>query len=552
MRFPSTIFLACLWAGIGGLQSAPAQAARAPGVILLVPLQGAAGSDFDSSVNRLILRPLANEADVLPLNAYATVSASLKVKVTDGAMHSAGTVRQVGRAAGATHVLVIEALGPRAHLALNISLTAVAGGQRLLSERRPLAAGHLTAGLAQEVRELVLTRLRNKRGATAPPHLAALPPATHGAAAPLPAPPVAAPRKAVAAPPLPAALVAPVPTGAVPAPIGVGAKAPDRAPVLASSPQSAPPPAINVPTTPHVAPVAAAAPPPPLPSTRPRHVPILARTPKVEPVPAVAPPATAVAGKPGRPALRIAVGPGLMQRVGTLRQAGRDVASFAAAAGKNNPVFPAANLNVEVYLGTLAAAQPALQDLGLEARLLLTGVQSYYLPNAPQKLTTSTLVGWHLGAIYRHRFNAGGDWQPLIRLGLGYGAFSFPLPADGPFPGVTYLAPEVAARIILPLALPLHLAALLGANLRPALHVGGNAGRALGSSQTSGFGYLLEAGLRAQLPLLPLQLELLFNYVHQSANFAGTAGLPGFNRPLSDLQLRDRQLQLMLSLAWII
>ena len=119
MRFPSTIFLACLWASIGILQPAPAQAARAPGIILLVPLQGAAGSDFDSSVNRLILRPLANEADVLPLNAYATVSASLKV--TDGAMHSAGTVRQVGRAAGATHVLIIEAVGPRTHLALNVA-----------------------------------------------------------------------------------------------------------------------------------------------------------------------------------------------------------------------------------------------------------------------------------------------------------------------------------------------------------------------------------------------------------------------------------------------
>ena len=142
----------------------PVAAAAAPdeATVLMVPVPGKAGPTFGPSVQRLVAQPLRDQVDVLPGPAFAALARRLRLRASS--LHTAAGLRRLGHAAGATHVLVVEAVGRRPHLAANVSLVSVRSGRTLTSERYVLVGGHLSPALAAEMLRPLRLKLRKAMG----------------------------------------------------------------------------------------------------------------------------------------------------------------------------------------------------------------------------------------------------------------------------------------------------------------------------------------------------------------------------------------------------
>jgi hypothetical protein len=137
----------------GGILPAHAKSSQ----VAVVPIRGKAGPAFDGSVAKLIEKPLKRHAGVVP--AAQVKAAAKRSRIKPAAMHLAKNIKALGRAVGATHVLIVEATGRGKAASANATLVEVSSGRTLLSDRYAMAGGKLTPDVASQLLSPVVEQL---------------------------------------------------------------------------------------------------------------------------------------------------------------------------------------------------------------------------------------------------------------------------------------------------------------------------------------------------------------------------------------------------------
>ena len=491
-----------------GVLAPVAQAQAAAHRLMVVAIPNKAKPDFNSQVVAHVIHPLAERVPQVPgADAHNAV---VKSGLARPALRTPRNAQRVGRLAGASHVLVVEAQGHGARQSVHASLVDVASGRVVTSVVRPLPGGALTAAIAAHLVAPVVAKI-----GAAKPLVAAAPP-----------PP---PRE----PPPPASDDA----------WKAGAKGADDAP--AGKDPEAGKKAKNdddddeAPEEGEAAKKKSAA--------------------NDDEEADRDPDAGGAAGAAARwrSAGRISVGAEFMQRQGTLTATLPSgvlrLPGYQGDATNSNPFFPLPHLDAEFFPLAIGGKGRAVEGLGVRGDFQVSYIKS--ILSNPNNATTptiipSTIVSLKIAAAFRYVL-----WNsPLatdVELDFGLRYLAFPL-TGGQFPGVAYTAPYLALLLHIPLATE-HLALVAFGALDFALGAGGDAPKDLSVSkqQKGGGGFEIGGGLRVNYK--HLELKALVRLESLNASFTGVAALPGIASQYqpSNVTLDDRYIGILTTLGWV-
>ncbi|HET6345658.1 MAG TPA: hypothetical protein VFH51_12050 [Myxococcota bacterium] len=432
------------------LAAGPLPAQAKANQVAVVPIRGKAGPAFDGSVARLIEKPLKRHAGVVPT---AQVKAAAKrARIKPAAMHIAKNIKALGRAVGATHVLIVEATGRGKSASANSTLVEVSSGRTLLSDRYALAGGKLTPDVASQLLSPVVEQLGGggdgggDDGGDAAADEAGEASGgdegdDEGASKPM--------AKAKA---------------------GKGgawgkSKASGDDEEASSDDESA---ATEEPAE----------------DAEDGDEDGVAKTVKKR----------RDDGAVHQPALRIAVGGTFLQRTARITPADGAAGTAPCYCGtdKNaNPFFPALQLAAEFFPMAMGGGSGEWYDnLGVTGEAFVAPVKSF-VDKDPKTTISSTVMSFKLAATYRLLFGDALD-SPDIYAKLGYSQFAFPL-ANTAFPGVAYGSPFVGLTGHLPLSESFAIVA--GGSYMVGLTPASDAATVLGA-KASASAYSAEGGLR--------------------------------------------------------
>jgi hypothetical protein len=129
--------------------------------VFVVPLAGAAGVRFDMGVVRFVAAPLSHHVRPVPLQ-IARLAYHKSHVTPNGAKKKYSNAQKLGRAAGATYVLLIEAVGKAPKQMAHTVLIEVKTARAVQSNFFVLPAGRWNAAVGQQVVASLLPRLSGK------------------------------------------------------------------------------------------------------------------------------------------------------------------------------------------------------------------------------------------------------------------------------------------------------------------------------------------------------------------------------------------------------
>lgn len=474
----TVVAVTCVGVSTAGAKPAP------EAEVVVIAVHGKAGMPFDGSVSKLVEKPLKRHASIVPAAAYMKAAKRLHVK--GPAMFSAKNIKMIGKAAGATHVLLVEAADvKKKRTTINATLYDVGTGHTIFSDQYATEGGRISAEVAAQLLSPVVEKLVPSDSAESELAKADAP---------------------VAEEPAPRAH-AKEDNGATAANSKEGKPGflwPPRAEETASEDHGDNHGDDNGDTSTVGA------------SVRPR----------------------ADRSLRSRPALRIAAGGTFLQRIGQLSVADSGIRTpcYCGTESNANPFFPAFHLSAEYFPMASKGKGRWYENIGVQGDMFFTQVKSF-VDIDPSKTITSKLFDFRLGAAYRYVW-----WNsttaPDLQVSAGYSYFSFPLETGG-FPGVAYGAPYVGATIHAPLGIE-EVAAIAGGSYMPSLK-GSDDTTKLGT-QTSGSGYQLEGGLRFAVSE-SFEITAMARYQAYSLGYTGQSSLTNSNVSLKDVGLKDRLLE---------
>ena len=511
MRLIGAVQLCCLL--IFSLVAKPANAKEAR-TVLVVPIHGKAGGGFDSAVAAQVEKALKKHATILA--GPALKKALKKSHLHPQALHAAHNIAKVGKAAGATHVLIVEATGHKPHLVATITLVDVRSGRTVLTDRFNLPKGKLTPEIGAQMVRPISAKLGGGGGAVPADENPADLPSKAGA-------PSAAKESAGA-----------------PNKSGFGWPSKDQAAETGQDPTES--------------------------ASGGKRV--AAGDDFGADDKADAPPSHkggddsdaegTVAATPGighdarwRPAARFDIGLEFLQRNGRLGAkvipTAETLPCYCGTGSDSNPFFPGVRLSGEVFPAAFSGHGNWYEGLGLHAELFFTQVKSYVGDGNSSTTTSSTLFGLSIGGTFRYVL-----WNsalaPDLNLRIGFNYFSFPL-ENSAFPAMAVSAPYIGLATHIPLGMEelalvglfdFDFAASTGSSTKSALSAAGQ--------QTSGNGVLVGGGLRYTL-FGNYDFNFLVRYQVYTTFYEGQANLAtvgAANQP-SDIGMADKYLQLLLT-----
>ena len=518
MRLIGAVQLCCLL--IFSVVAKPAQAKESR-TVLVVPIHGKAGAGFDSAVVAHVEKPLKRHATVL--SGAALKKALKKSHLHPQALHAAHNIAKVGKAAGATHVLIVEATGRKPHIVANTTLVDVRSGRTLMTDRYNLPKGKLTAEIGAQIVRPVSAKLGGGGG---------------GAAAAADENPADLPTKAAA--PAPAAQA---PAGGASNKSGFGWPSKDQPAETGQDPTEAASGGKRASTGDEFG-----ADDKPEPQRKADKTEKSGDDSDVE-----ATASTAPAGNHDarwRAAARVDVGVEFLQRNGRLGAkiipAQETLPCYCGTGSNSNPFFPGFRLSGEIFPAAFAGHGDWYEGLGIHAELFATQVKSF-VGDANTTVTSSTLFGIAFGGTFRYVL-----WDsalaPDLNLRIGFNYFSFPL-ENSAFPSVSFSSPYIGLAAHIPLGME-ELALIGQFDFDMTASAGGATKSALSASgtQTSGNGFLLGGGLRYTL-FGKYDFSFLVRYQAYTTFYEGVANLATVTagEQPTTIGMSDKYLQLLIT-----
>ncbi len=513
MRLIGAVQLCCLLIFSVVAKSAHAKEAR---TILVVPIHGKAGAGFDSAVVSYVEKPLRHHATVLA--GPALKKALKKSHLHPQALHAAHNIAKVGKAAGATHVLIVEATGRKPHIVANTTLVDVRSGRTVFTDRYNLPKGKLNAEIgAQMVRPLIA-----KLGGG-------------GSAAAADENPADLPTKAAA----PAPVAGQAPAGA-PSKSGFGWPSKDQAAETGQDPTE---PASGGKRAASAGDDFGADDKPEAPAHK------GSDDAQAETSTAATPASTHDAR--WRAAARVDVGVEFLQRNGRLGAQiipGQETLPCYCGTGSNsNPFFPGFRLSGEAFPAAFGGHGEWFEGLGIHAELFVTQVKSFVGDGNSSVVTSSALFGISFGGTFRYVL-----WDstlaPDLNLRIGYSYFSFPL-ENSAFPSVSFSAPYIGLAAHIPLGMEeLALIGVFDFDFSASTGSATKSALSASSTQTSGNGFLLGGGLRYTL-FNKYDFNFLVRYQAYTTFYEGVADLNTVDQDQqpTTIGMSDKYLQLLIT-----
>lgn len=247
---------------------------------------------------------------------------------------------------------------------------------------------------------------------------------------------------------------------------------------------------------------------------------------------------------------RLWAGIELMQRVSRLKTpavGGVTPPCYCGNSTNAQPFFPAFVIGGEITSGSFLGQRRRPQDgIGLHGEVTFAPVKTRVIRDGSTTNISSTVFAMNFKAFYRLALFPHKARTPDVTIGMGLHRFVFPLKGTQ-YTGVNYGAFDLGLKVDVPF-LP-YFGAFAGFDLRPGLKAGKQAQSLLGAPK-AGFGFGLEAGLRAAVARF--LVDLSFHFDRYQVPYTGTTNLPdmpavsGTPVQFTNVKLTDQVLALLL------